>query len=180
MKFINAQASVDFRDVWNAVYLNGFVIHNKAFDSLDGDFPIGFTIWKTDNRLNSKRTPIVEISCDVFDRHVRAIGNKTFYNLPISSYLSKWITRPKPNSEQSIPLTNTLTPPDGERKDQRGTKWSDGAIGYLVSGGNDFQNQKYINLLSSGASRGHGIYVNEDNLLKCAVYFTVTKILAPT
>lgn len=180
MKFINAQASVDFRNAWNAKYLNGFVIHNKAFDGLKGDFPIGFTIWKTDNRPNAKRTPITAISCEVYDRHVRAIGNKNFYNLPETSYLSRWIVRPKPNSVSSVPLTSTLMPPKGERRDQRGTKWSDGAIGYLVTGVNDFQHQKYINLLSSGASMGHGLYVNEDNLLKCAVYFTMTKIIAPT
>lgn len=180
MKFINAQASADFRNVWNAEYLNGFVIHNKAFDGLNGDFPIGFTIWKTDHRPNARRIPITEVQCEVFDRHVRAIGNKNFYNLPESSYLSRWITRPKPNFESCIPLTSALTPPKDERKDQRGTKWSDGAIGYMVTGVNDFQHQKYINLLSSGASMGHGLYVNEENLLKSAVYFTMTKILAPT
>lgn len=180
MKFVNAQASKEFRDAWNAEFLNGFVIHNKAFDGLTGNFPIGFTIWKTDNRPNAKRKPIDEISCEIYDRRVKAIGSKCFYNLPESTYLSKWIDRPKPNMELSVPLTNAIAPPQSSRKDQRGTKWSDGAIGYLVTGGNDFQNQKYITLLSSGASRGHGIYVTKDNLLKCAVYFTMTRIISPT
>lgn len=180
MKFINAQASEDFRNAWNAKFLNGFVIHNKAFDGLKGNFPIGFTIWKTDNRTEAKRTPITEVVCDVFDKKVNPIGNKVFYNLPKEKFLSRWIDRPKPNSEECIPLTNALTPPTFARKDQRGTKWSDGAIGYMCAGGNDFQNTNYINLLSSGFSRGHGIYVNDDNLLQCAVYFTMTKIIQPT
>lgn len=68
LKYINAQASEDFRKVWNALYLNGFVVHNKAFDGLKGDFPIGFLIWKTDNRDGSPRTPIKEISCEAFDK----------------------------------------------------------------------------------------------------------------
>ena len=180
LKYINAQASEDFRNVWNARYLNGFVIHNKAFDGLKGDFPIGFLIWKSDNRPNSARTPIIEVSCDVFDKKVQPIGSKSFFNLPIDTYLSKWIERPEPNNEECVPLTNSFTPPQGARRDQRGTKWSDDAIGYMCTGGNDFQNTKYICLLSSGYSRGHGIYVNTDNLAQCAVYFTMTKILKPT
>jgi len=180
LKYINAQASEDFRNVWNAHYLNGFVIHNKAFDGLKGDFPIGFLIWKTDNREGSNREPITEVSCDVFDKRVQPIGGKSFYNLPTDTYLSRWIVRPETNREECIPLTNSFTPPQGSRRDQRGTKWSDGAIGFMCTGGNDFQNTKYICLLSSGYSRGHGIFVNADNLIQCAVYFAMTKILQPT
>ena len=180
LKYINAQASEEFRNVWNARYLNGFVIHNKAFDGLKGDFPIGFLIWKTDHRAGSNRTPIAEVSCDVFDKKVQPIGNKSFYNLPTDTYLSRWIVRPETNKEECVPLTNTFTPPQGARRDQRGTRWSDDAIGFMCTGGNDFQNTKYICLLSSGYSRGHGIFVNADNLAQCAVYFTMTKILQPT
>ena len=180
LKYINAQASEDFRNVWNARYLNGFVIHNKAFDGLKGDFPIGFLIWKTDNRDGSNRNPITEVSCDVFDKRVQPIGGKSFYNLPTDTYLSRWIERPETNKEECIPLTNSFTPPQGSRRDQRGTRWSDGAIGFMCTGGNDFQNTKYICLLSSGYSRGHGIFVNADNLVQCAVYFAMTKILQPT
>ena len=179
LKYINAQASEDFRNAWNARYLNGFVIHNKAFDGLSGDFPIGFLIWKTDNRPNSHQVPVTEVCCDAFDKKVQPVGSKTFYNLPTETYLSKWIKRPKPNKEECVPLTNALTPPQGARRDQRGTRWSDGAIGYMCTGGNDFQNTKYICLLSSGYSRGHGLFVNKENLSLCAVYFTMTKILQP-
>ncbi|MDE5820979.1 MAG: hypothetical protein K2H63_00660 [Paramuribaculum sp.] len=180
MKFINAQTSEDFRNVWNARFLNGFVIHNKAFDGLSGNFPVGFTIWQTDNKTNAKRTPITEIKCDVYDKSVVPKGSKSFFNLPVKTYLSRWIDRPKPNSEACIPLTYALTPPTSSRRDQRGTKWSDASIGYLVTGTNDFQHTKYINILSSGASMGHGLYINEGNLLQCAVYFTMTKIIQPT
>lgn len=180
MKYINAQASEDFRKAWNALYLNGFIIHNKAFDGLKGNFPIGFLIWKTDNRVGCHKTPITEVYCDVFDKKVHPIGGKSFYNLSTELYLSKWITRPKSNNEDCVPLTNALTPPQGARRDQRGTKWSDNAIGYMCTGGNDFQNTKYICLLSSGYSRGHGVFVNADNLLHCAIYFTMTRILNPT
>ena len=32
-----------------AEYLGGFVVRSKAFDGLQGDFPIGFLVWKTHN-----------------------------------------------------------------------------------------------------------------------------------
>lgn len=180
MKYINAQASEPFRKAWNAKFINGFVIHNKAFDGLKGNFPIGFLIWKTDNRPGRTRTPISEVRCDVFNKNVRPSGSKLFYNLPTERYLSRWIERPKSNKKECVPLTSAITPPKGNRKDQRGTKWSDDAVGYLCTGTNDFQHQRYINLLSSPASMGHGIFVNATNLLQCAVYFTMTTIIHPT
>lgn len=179
LKYINAQASQQFRDNWNARYLDGFVIHNKAFDGLRGDFPIGFLIWQTDNRPDAERTPITTVSCEAYDKNVVPMGQKCFYNFSVDRFLSRWIDRPKPNSEKCVPLTNAITPQVGNRKDQRGIKWSDGAVGFLCSGGNDFQNTKYINLVSSGFSRGHGIFVNKDNLHQCAIYFTMTKIIRP-
>ena len=179
LKYINAQASQQFRDNWNARYLDGFVIHNKAFDGLRGDFPIGFLIWQTDNGPDAERTPITTVSCEAYDKNVVPMGQKCFYNFSVDRFLSRWIDRPKPNSEKCVPLTNAITPQVGNRKDQRGIKWSDGAVGFLCSGGNDFQNTKYINLVSSGFSRGHGIFVNKDNLHQCAIYFTMTKIIRP-
>ena len=180
LKYINAQASEQFRAAWNAEFFSGFIVPSRTFEGLKGDFPIGFLIWKTDNRPQATHRPITEVACEVFDADLIPRGSKTFYNLPSTSYLSKWIDRPKPNDVPCIPLTNAVTPQQGSRKDQRGTRWSDGAIGFLSSGGNDFQNQKYICLLSSGASRGHGIFVNAENLWQCAVYFTMTKILSPS
>lgn len=180
LKYINAQASESFRNVWNAEYLNGFIVPSKSFDGLKGNFPIGFLIWKTDNRANALRTPIVSVECEVLNIDVQPIGSKVFYNLPSETYLSNWIPRPKPNNEACVPLTNALEPPTGARKDQRGTKWSENAIAYMCTGTNDFQHQKYIFLLSSGASMGHGMFVNKENLPLCAVYFTMTKILSPT
>ena len=132
LKYINAQASQQFRDNWNARYLDGFVIHNKAFDGLRGDFPIGFLIWQTDNGPDAERTPITTVSCEAYDKNVVHMGQKCFYNFSVDRFLSRWIDRPKPNSEKCVPLTNAITPQVGNRKDQRGIKWSDGAVGFSV------------------------------------------------
>lgn len=42
MKYVNAPNFEKFRQNWQAKYLGGFVVHNKAFDGLTGKFPIGF------------------------------------------------------------------------------------------------------------------------------------------
>ena len=49
LKYVNAQTSEKFRQEWKAKYLDGFVVHSKAFDGIKGDFPIGFLVWETRN-----------------------------------------------------------------------------------------------------------------------------------
>ncbi len=85
LKYVNAPNFEKFRQVWNAKYLGGFVVHNKAFEGLTGKFPIGFLIWKTNQNAKIK-TPITEISVDVLDKNASPIGEKLFYNLPNSSF----------------------------------------------------------------------------------------------
>ena len=183
MKHINSQTFETFRKEWPAKYLAGFVVHSKAFDGLKGDFPIGFLVWKTGNDLaakNAKNTKFSDsISCEVLDRHGNAIGEKTFYNIPNEHLLTNWIERPKPNATPCVPLTNAIEPPKAARRDQRGTKWSDGAIGYFGSSP-DVQNLKYVFIFSSAASRGHGTFINEGNLWQCAVMFAMEKVVSPS
>jgi hypothetical protein len=49
LKYVNAPNFEEFRNNWNAKYLGGFIVHSKAFDGLNGNFPIGFLVWKTNN-----------------------------------------------------------------------------------------------------------------------------------
>ena len=184
MKHINAQTFETFRREWPAKFLGGFVVHSKAFDGINGDFPIGFLVWQTDGfstqGVENPSTFPSSISCEVLDKSGRAIGEKTFWNIPNDRLLTNWIERPKPNSTPCIPLTNAIEPPKAARRDQRGTKWSDGAVAFLCTGTNDMQNTNYVYLLSSGASRGHGLFVNEENLDKAACLFSVQHLIAHT
>jgi hypothetical protein len=81
LKYVNSQTMEVFRTAWNAKYLGGFVVHNKAFDGLNGNFPIGFLIWKTDQK-SKKKSPIFQITTDILDKKAQAIGEKNFYNIP--------------------------------------------------------------------------------------------------
>ncbi len=179
LKYINAPTLDDFRTTWNAKYLGGFVVHSKAFDGLKGNFPIGFLVWKTDMLSNKKQT-IAEISTEVLDKKGQPIGEKTFYNLPNRELLTNWIERPKTNKQDVVPLKNAVVPATAT-KDLRGTKWSDGAIGYMLSGGNDLQHAGiHTVIFSSGYGSARGYFINPENVWQIAIIFSVRRLVKST
>jgi len=181
LKYVNAPNFEKFRHVWSAKYLGGFVVHSKAFDGLKGNFPIGFLIWKT--KQNAKRKVKLEhITTEVIDKHAHAMGEKNFYNLPNSVFLSKWIARHKKNNFDVIPLINAITPTT-KTEHVRNKKWSDGAIAHLFCNGNDLQNAGTMTaMFSSVHSIGHagGYFVIPENLWQAAIVFSVRRLIKPT
>lgn len=174
LKYVNAPNFEDFRRQWNAEYMNGFIVHSKAFDGLKGDFPIGFLIWKTQNN-NRKRKEIKEISTEILSKNGVPQGEKRFYNILSDRFLNRWIERPKTNKIPVVPLKSAITAADGN---PRVKTWADNAVGYMCAGTNDVQNaQKYVYLLSSVASRGNGFYVTKENLRQAAVLFSVEHLI---
>ena len=181
LKYVNAPNFEKFRQSWNAQYLGGFVVHNQAFDGLSGKFPIGFLIWKTDQHATVK-TPITQISTDVFDRNVKPIGEKSFFNIPNTQHLSNWLGRQKANQVDALPLINAITPTT-KTTGVRRTKWADDAIGHILIGGNDLQHaEQQTAMFSSVHSIGHagGFFINPANLLKVVCVFAVRKLVRPT
>ena len=173
LKYVNAQTMETFRNNWGSKYLAGFAIHSKSFDGIKGDFPIGFLIWKTSNK---ECVFPEEISCEVLDKNVVPIGEKKFYSATNDKYLANWIGRPKPNAIEIIPLKNAISPAT-RTTDLRCKFWSNGAVGYMRVNSNDMQQANDTSLFSSGYSGGHGFYVNEDNLSRLAVIFSVRKVV---
>lgn len=175
LKYVIAPNFEKFRDVWNARYLGGFVVHNKAFDGMSGKFPIGFLVWKTNQNI---KNPISEVRTEVFDKNVQPIGEKTFYSLPNSRFLNVWIKRPKPNQTTVIPLKNGITPYE---KAKSLNWWSDNALGYMWCQNNDFQHaEQQTVIFSSVWGDGHGFYITEDNLWQAAIVFAVRRLFVPT
>ena len=176
LKYVNAPNFEEFRKNISIKYLDGFIVHSKSFDGLKGDFPIGFLIWKTSKEYTEFPA---EISCEVLDKDAKPIGQKYFYNIPNDQYLNVWIKRPKINSEDAIPLSNCITVSPMSKP--RVKNWSDNAIAYMCTGTNDLQNAaSYTFILSSVAGRGNGLFITPENLWKCAVLFTVQKIIPHT
>lgn len=177
LKYVNASNFEKFRSTWNAKYEGGFIVHSKSFEGLKGNFPIGFLIWKT-NQNSKEKFELTKIVTEILDKNAQPIGEKNFYNLPNSSFLNVWIKRPRANKQEVIPLVNCVDPTAGKAWVKN---WSDNAIAYMCSGTNDLQNAaKYTFVLSSVASRGHGFYINPENLWQAAIVFSVQRIIKPT
>ena len=177
MKYVNAPNFEKFRQNWQAKYLGGFVVHNKAFDGLTGKFPIGFLIWQT-NQNAVKKTPITEITVDVLDKNAFLIGEKLFYNLPNNLFLNVWLDRPKANKELVLPLKNAISP---VVTIPRVKTWSDNAIAYMYCGVNDLQHAEQQTVIySSVYGGGNGFYITPENLWQAAVIFSVRRLIIPT
>lgn len=175
MKYVNAPNFEKFRQAWHASFLGGFVVHNQAFEGLTGKFPIGFLIWKTNQSLS---TPITEIRTEVLDKKGNAIGEKSFYNLPNSSFLNVWLDRPKTNAQLVCPLKNAISPAVSV---PRVKTWSDDAIAYMYCGVNDLQHAEQQTVIySSVYGGGNGFYITPTNLWKASVIFTVRRLIKPT
>ncbi len=176
MKYVVAPNFEKFRSLWNAEYVDGFVIHSKAFDGLKGDFPIGFLIWRT-NQNAKKRNPITEIATEVLTKSGAPIGEKRFYNISSTSFLSNWMPRLKTNST-NIPLKNAVTP---QLNHAKVTAWIDTAIGYMYCNSNDMQNAATQTAITSSVfSTGNGFYILPENLWQAAIVFAVRRLIKPT
>jgi hypothetical protein len=177
LKYVNAPNFEQFRQVWNAKYLGGFIVHSKAFDGLAGNFPIGFLVWQT-NQNAKKKTPILEITTEVLDKKAQLIGDKSFYNLPNKTFLNVWLARPKTNKVDVIPLSNAITV---RQTAPRVSTWSDNAIAHMCCAGNDMYNASGLTFIcSSAVGRGDGFYVNPENLWQAAIIFSVRRLIKPT
>lgn len=173
LKYVVAPNFDEFRKIWFAKFLGGFAVHNKAFDGLNGNFPIGFLIWKTSQ---NPKDIITEVIVEVLDKSATPIGEKIFFNSPTNKLLTKWVNRPKPNKTISLPLKNAISPAT-KTNDIRGAYWSDNAIGSLYAHASDVQNANLTALLSSGYSSPGAFYVNSNNIEKVAIIFSVRKII---
>lgn len=169
LKYVNAPNFEKFREKWNAQYLGGFIVHSKAFDGLNGNFPIGFLIWKTDQNAK-KKTPITKITTEILDKNARPIGEKIFYNIQSSHFLNSWLPRLKTN-DTNIPLKNAVTPQNNHAKV---TGWIDTAIGYIYCNSNDVQHAPQQTVIySSVYAGGNGFYITAENIWKIAIVFAV-------
>ena len=178
LKYVSAPNFEKFRKNWHPKYKGGFVVHNKAFDGLKGDFPIGFLVWDTNSKAHKKKA-MGEISAEILDKNALPIGQKKFYPASSKMLLNSWIKRVKPNGVEALPLSNALTPTT-RTKDVRGTTWADDAIGGMISKGSDVQNAHTTSIMSSGYNSAGGFLITKQNLDKVAMIFAVRRLIRQT
>lgn len=167
LKYVNAPNFEEFRRIWQPKYLDGFVVHSRAFDSLGGNFPIGFLVWD-----HNFKAPVSEITVNALDRHGALISEKTYLVRPKSTLLNAWIVAPPTKGDITIPLSNALTP----SRNPRIKRASIGAIGHLFASNNDMQNAGQGTLITSSiftGRNGGGLFLLPDNIEDAAVVFSV-------
>ena len=175
LKYVNAPNFAQFREQWVARYLDGFIVHSKAFDGLKGHFPIGFLVWNL-----AIEQPAQSVGVIAIDKAGDLVGEHTFYREPPRPPLSEWIIRPRSNRVPALPLNNALSPTT-RKKDVRGRWWAEDAIGSLMCKGNDFQNAANSTaLFSSGYNSAGALFVTPDNLWQAAIVFSVRRLIKPT
>ena len=174
LKYVNAPNFEGFRQHWKAEYLDGFIVHSRAFDGLKGDFPIGFLVWDLRNKL-----PVSDMTTRALDRAGAMIGEKSFVVRPQASLLNAWIPWPEARGEVIVPLNNALTVSTNPRI-KRGCV---GSIGHLFAGNNDLQNAITGTCLTSSiytGRNGGGFFILPNNLWQAAIVYSVRRLIKPT
>ncbi len=168
------RTSKNFVNIWNAKYLGGFVVHSKAFDGLNGNFPIRFLVWNT-----AIKEEITSIDVSALNKNAEPVGEKRFNNIANDEMLS-WMPRTKKNKIEVIPLINAVTPTT-KTEHVRNTTWANDAIGHFFCNGNDLQNSSTMTaIFSSVHSIGHagGYFITNTNLWQVGVVFSVRRLIA--
>lgn len=174
LKYVNAPNFERFRSLWKAKYLDGFVVHSRAFEGLDGDFPIGFLIWDT-----KFKESVSELGVGVLDRHGTLTGEKLYAARPNDSLLNVWMTKIRASGSPALPLSNALK----VSKNPRPKNQLFGALGYLYASNNDLQHSASETLITSSiytGGNGGGVYITPDNLWQAAIVFSVRRLIKPT
>lgn len=175
LKYLNAPDSIHYRDKhFNYKFEKGFLFHSKCFHGVKGDFPISFLIW---NLSNPGETKSVEI--DISNDEGATIGVKHLRLIEKKDVLNNWFTRPQNSNNYILPaLSNGITVKAGNT-DTRHRARPD-FLASICSKGNDFQNAKYVVILSSPNASAGAFTVIEENFEKAMTLHAVRKIPKPT
>ena len=175
LKYLNAPDSVEYRDRhFNFKFEKGFLFHSKCFHGVTGDFPISFMIW---NLSESGKKRSVEI--DIANSEGATIGVKHLQLIKKKDVLNNWFPRPQNSNDFILPaLSNGITVKDGNT-DTRHRARPD-FLASICSKGNDFQNAKYVSILSSPSVSAGAFTVIKENFEKALTLHAVRKIPKPT
>ena len=177
LKYLNAPDSIDYRDrYFNYKYEGGFLFKSTNFHGVKGKYPIGFLIWDlSQSRHNNENEVIIDI-CN--DQGIN-VGTKHLSLIEKNDVINKWFQRPK-NSDEFIlpPLSNGITVKEGN-VDKRHRSRPD-FLASICSKGNDFQNSKYVTILSSPSVSAGAFTVIEETFEESMTLHAVRKIPEPT
>ena len=151
LKILQGGAFKKFREVFQAKFLDGFIVPANTFDNVTGQFPIGFKIWDLSIKQKLKM-----VTVDVFNKCGYPMGKKVFWveSTPINS----WINCFK-NEDSSIKI--------GFLAGTNGNIFQHNNIVYIIN---------YKQLMKNP----RGIWVTPSNLNECSIYFAIRHCLEAT
>ena len=175
LKYLNAPDSVAYRDKhFNFKYEKGFLFHSKCFHGVTGNFPISFLIWNL-----SKKSEAKSVEIDIANSSGATIGIKHLRLIDKNDVLNNWFKRPQNSNDYILPaMSNGITVKDGNT-DTRHRARPD-FLASICSKGNDFQNAKYVTILSSPSVSAGAFSVIKENFEKALTLHAVRKIPKPT
>jgi hypothetical protein len=171
LKYLNAPDSVEYRKTYfNFKYEKGYLFKSTNFHGVTGKYPIAFLIW---NLSKPNKSEMVEI--DIANDEGETIGVKNLRLIDKKDVLNNWVIRPQ-NSKTYIlpPLSNGIT----VKKDNEDTRHRarPDFLASICSKGNDFQNSKYVTILSSPSVSAGAFTVIKENFEKALTLHAIRKI----
>ena len=141
-----------FRELYQAKLEKIFLVPSYTFDNVKGNFPVGFFVWNTEEKVKFK-----SIVADVFKEingEATFINNKTLHSFDNKKgKINEWLR------EYDEPLQYQ-------------------SIGILVGDAPDFQHNRSI-CIQNEKGTGHYVYfsINSNNLIETCIYFAVRKVI---
>ena len=156
LKHLQASNFSAFRKNFNSELVKSFIVPANTFDNVAGQFPIGFFIWNTGNKI-----PITHSYTDVYDSEGNTLGEKYLYIYDDCKYINDW-TLNFINDKSAI-----------ENKSSMGT---------IIGIANDFQNQKTVRIEYAYKPWNHQYQwqITADNLIQSSIYLAVRHCIEAT
>ena len=149
LKTLQGAAFDKYRSYFKAKLCSMFIVPGNTFDNVKGHFPIGFKIWDSDIEEVFR-----EIQTDVYDAKGVQLTPKYIYHVPKNGFISNWVAKFKVKANEGI--------------------------GFLCgTNGNDFQHNNIVYILNKKEQMANprGVWIKEQNLMECSVYFAVRKVI---
>jgi hypothetical protein len=143
-----------FRKTFLAELKACFVVPSTTFDNVKGEFPIGFKIWDTENKVL-----FTEKTIDIFNKVGKSIGTKKVFSYDGCKFINEWLIEKR-----------VAHIAEGDK------------IGFLGCYGNDFLNQNICRIQRTREEFGtpRGNYITKQNITEVAVYYAVRKSIKAT
>ncbi len=152
LKILNGPNFKRFRTVFLARLGHNFMVPANTFDNVNGQFPLGFFVWHTAEKVKLTRT-----KTDIYSSKGKRLGKKKFISYDERPTINDWIIATRDRKEET-------------------------KIGYMSVRAHDLAHINYIYISNDKSKISHprGTWVTDKNFGEIAVYFAVCHTITHT